>query len=64
MSLELWPVEEDEQESGYPRRMAGEVIGPAIVATTPEFRLEARPMRCHRAGQDGTGVYLIARPVG
>ncbi|MHB8695993.1 MAG: hypothetical protein ACYDHH_32665 [Solirubrobacteraceae bacterium] len=62
MSLELWPVEEEDQEVGYPRRVAGEVIGPVIVATAGEFRLEARPMRCHRAGQDGPGVYLIARP--
>jgi hypothetical protein len=62
MSLELWPVEEEEQEGAYPRRVAGEVVGPAIVATAGEFRLEARPMRCHRAGNDGRGVYLIARP--
>jgi hypothetical protein len=61
MSLELWTTDE---EHGYPRRAAGEANGPAIAAAAAEVRLEVHPMRCHRAGRDGLGLYVLARPLG
>ena len=58
MSLELWPAGE---EDDYPRRAAGEVSRPPTVTTPDGAILEVHSMRCHRAGRDGPGIYLIAR---
>jgi hypothetical protein len=58
MSLELWTAGE---EDDYPRRAAGEVSGPPMEASPDGVVLEVHPMRCHRAGRDGPGVYLIVR---
>jgi hypothetical protein len=61
MSLELWPAGE---EDNYPRRAAGEASQPPTEARAGGALLEIHPMRCHRAGRDGAGVYLIARAQG
>jgi hypothetical protein len=61
MSLELWPADE---EDNYPRRAAGEASQPPTEARAGGALLEIHPMRCHRAGRDGAGVYLIARAHG
>jgi hypothetical protein len=58
MGLELWPAGE---EDNYPRRAAGEASQPPTEARAGGALLEIYPMRCHRAGRDGAGVYLIAR---
>jgi hypothetical protein len=58
MSLELWTAGE---EDDYPRRAAGEASGPPTEASPGGAVLEFHPMRCHRAGRDGPGIYLIAR---
>ena len=57
-SLELWVGEGDEL---YPRRAAGEASGPEARAAAGNAELIGAPLRCHAAGQDGVGVYLIAR---
>ena len=59
MSLELWTSDE---EHGYPRRAAGEASASAVSAETPTVALAVHPMRCHRAGRDGLGLYVLARP--
>ncbi len=56
-SLELWIGDGDEL---YPRRAAAEASGPAVETGTDGMRLAITPLRCHSAGLDGVGVYLIA----
>lgn len=60
MSLELWTSEE---EHGYPRRAAGEASAEPVTVAGAAVRVEVHPMRCHRAGRDGPGLYLLARPL-
>lgn len=57
-SLELWVGEGDDL---YPRRAAGEADGPEARAARAGAQLIGVPLRCHAAGLEGTGVYLIAR---
>ena len=57
-SLELWVGEGDDL---YPRRAAAEASGPPAFATAGGVELVGVPLRCHAAGREGTGVYLIAR---
>lgn len=56
-SLELWV---GDGEDIYPRRAAAEAAGSAAEAGDDGLRLAITPLRCHSAGRDGTGVYLIA----
>lgn len=55
--LELWVGEGDEL---FPRRAAAEASGESVEAAGDGIRLAVTPLRCHAAGLDGTGVYLIA----
>jgi hypothetical protein len=57
-SVELWIGEGEEQ---YPRRAAAEAEGEAITVRNDHVRLSVTPMRCHKAGRDGAGVYVLAR---
>lgn len=57
-SLELWIGDGDEQ---YPRRAAAEAAGARTAFAAGGFQVEATPLRCHTAGLDGAGLYLIAR---
>lgn len=57
MVVELWSA--DEQQ--HPRRYAGEALHDAVRATAGEWQLHVAPFRCHARGQDGTGVYVLAR---
>lgn len=56
-SLELWVGEGDEL---YPRRAAAEAAGPGVEVGGDGIRLAITPLRCHSAGLDGAGIYLIA----
>jgi hypothetical protein len=56
--LELW-VSDGEHE--YPRRVAGEVDRESASASAPGLQLSVSPLRCHSRGQDGPGVYVLAR---
>jgi len=59
--LELWLGEEEGEQ--YPRRAAGEAIGPAVSADAGEgLTIDARLFRWHSRGLDGAGVYVLARP--
>jgi hypothetical protein len=57
-SLELWIGEGDEQ---YPRRAAAEASGDPVEIDGGRVRLQVTPLRCHTAGLDGSGVYILAR---
>jgi hypothetical protein len=57
-SLELWIGDGDNE---FPRRAAGEVSGPGAELTSGELSLRVAPLRCHSRGQDGAGVYVLAR---
>lgn len=61
MGLELWTSDE---EHGYPRRAAGEASEPPVAVQAATAELQVQPMRCHRAGRDGPGLYVLARPLG
>ncbi len=58
--LELW-LEEEEESEQYPRRAAGEVIAPGALVTDQGLELRAELFRWHRRGEEGAGVYLLAR---
>lgn len=58
VNLELW-TDDPEQ---YPRRLAGEAAGARAEASGAGWELRAELMHCHARGQDGVGVYLLARP--
>jgi hypothetical protein len=57
-NLELW-VGEGEDE--FPRRAAGEAAGPGGSVTVAGGALQVVPLRCHSRGEDGAGVYALAR---
>jgi hypothetical protein len=59
MGLELWIGEHESEQ--YPRRFAGEAVGPRIAAPHDGFAISAALLRCHSRGLDGAGVYLLAR---
>lgn len=60
VNLELW-IGEGEHE--YPRRAAGEASGPPSGdgAAAESAALQVTPLRCHSHGEDGTGLYVLAR---
>jgi hypothetical protein len=58
MGLELWVGDGDEQ---FPRRAAGEALGPGEELSAGAMTVRILPLRCHSAGHDGPGVYLLAR---
>lgn len=57
-NLELWT----DGEQQFPRRLAGETAGGAGEGAGAGFEVLALPLRCHSRGQQGTGLYLLARP--
>jgi hypothetical protein len=57
-SLELWIGEGDEQ---FPRRAAAEASGEPATVESDRVHLAVTPLRCHKGGRDGAGVYLLAR---
>jgi hypothetical protein len=59
VSLELWLGEGEQQ---YPRRAAGETVGPSTELTRDGLRLQAGALQCHSRGLEGRGVYMLARP--
>lgn len=58
VSLELW-LGEDEQS--YPRRAAGEAVGPRARSASSDLDVQAELFRWHSRGIEGAGVYLLAR---
>jgi hypothetical protein len=66
--VELWvdlEVPEDpDAEDGhgqFPRRAAGEVLGPGAGWEVGGFAIHGAPLRWHSRGRDGAGVYLLGR---
>ncbi len=57
-SLELWISDGEEQ---YLRRAAAEAVGDGACVDGDGVSLRVTPLRCHTAGLDGAGVYLLAR---
>jgi hypothetical protein len=58
VGLELWS---DDPES-FPRRLAGESTGSRAAASAGGWSVSAERLLCHSRGNEGMGVYLIARP--
>jgi hypothetical protein len=58
VGIELWPAEE---QDAYPHRSGGEADGAQVTLELPGALATLTPLRCHRAGRDGRGVYLLAR---
>jgi hypothetical protein len=62
--LELWLVADDgdeNQEPQYPRRAAGEAMGPHAAGNAGALEVQVELFRWHSRGQDGAGVYLLGR---
>jgi hypothetical protein len=65
--LELWLSEEEEAEPDggappqYPRRAAGEVVGPGLDWGQDDVELHASMLRWHSHGGEGPGVYVLGR---
>lgn len=59
--VELWLEQENESEEVYPRRAAGEALGAKVALALAAFELEAYVLRCHSRGEEGLGVYVLAR---
>jgi hypothetical protein len=57
-SFELWLGSEEEE---YPRRAAGEAVGPRASHQDRGLALQASLFRWHSRGHDGAGVYILAR---
>jgi hypothetical protein len=64
--LELWialpsqsEAEDEQTEQQFPRRLAGEAIGPGVDWAVDDLALYAVPFRCHLRERDGAGVYLL-----
>jgi hypothetical protein len=58
--LELW-LSGEEPERQYPRRAAGEAVGPRAQAVAGELELRAEPFRWRSRARAGAGMYLLAR---
>jgi hypothetical protein len=60
VGLELW-LDRDESEEQHPRRAAAEPLGAAAAWAQPALELEAYFLRCLSRGEEGHGVYMLAR---
>lgn len=60
--IELW-LGESEEGDQYPRRLAGEVAGPAVRLDGGALELLAYPLTCHAKSETGIGVYVLIHPV-
>lgn len=58
-SFELWV---GEAENEYPRRAAGEALGPYASGVDGGLEVQASLFRWGSRGRDGAGVYILARP--
>jgi hypothetical protein len=58
-SFELWLGEE---ETEYPRRAAGEALGPYASGVEGGVAVEASLFRWGSRGREGIGVYILAQP--
>ena len=58
-SFELWLGQAEDE---YPRRAAGEAVGPHAVGRDGGFDVQASLFRWQSRGRDGAGVYILARP--
>jgi hypothetical protein len=68
VGLELWlesessdEEPEEDSEHQFPRRAAGESIGPGVDWELAGFKLHAVLLRWHSQGDDGAGVYLLGQ---
>lgn len=59
VGLELWLTGEDSEQ--YPRRAAGEATGARVAASIDAFAISAALLRVHSRGNEGAGVYILAR---
>jgi hypothetical protein len=57
-SFELWLGQAEEE---FPRRAAGEAVGPAASLHVAGMDVRAALFRWHSRGLDGAGVYILAR---
>jgi hypothetical protein len=57
--LELWLDAENDQQ--YPRRAAADAIGEAVRVERGGITVTAWPLRWHSRGEEGPGVYVLAR---
>jgi hypothetical protein len=57
-SLELWLGQEEEE---YPRRAAGEALGPYASARDDGVEIHASLFKWHSRAREGAGVYILAR---
>jgi hypothetical protein len=58
-SFELWLGEAEDE---YPRRAAGEALGPHASAVEGGLDVQASLFRWGSRGREGPGVYIVARP--
>lgn len=58
-SFELWLGQAEDE---YPRRAAGEALGPHAHGRDGGYDVQASLFRWHSRGRDGAGVYILARP--
>ncbi len=59
--VELWLDVGGETQEQYPRRAAGEALAAGVAAASDGLNVEAHALRWHSRGQEGTGVYVLAR---
>jgi hypothetical protein len=57
-SLELWLGQTEDE---YPRRAAGEAVGPRASQRDGDFEVQASLFRWHSRAREGAGVYIVAR---
>jgi hypothetical protein len=57
-SLELWLGQEEDE---YPRRAAGEALGPCASGNGGGVSVQASLFRWHSRAREGAGVYILAR---
>jgi hypothetical protein len=55
-------IQAEDDEADYPRRAAGETIGPQVTLSADGFDLRAHAMRWQSRGRDGIGAYVLAQP--
>jgi hypothetical protein len=60
VGLELW-LDAEESDEQYPRRAAGERTGGSVALQRAGLELEAYALRCRSRGEEGVGVYVLAR---
>jgi hypothetical protein len=58
-SFELWLGQAEDE---FPRRAAGEAVGPHADGRDGDFDVQASLFRWHSRGREGAGVYILARP--